>query len=60
MEKSINNSIKLKKNVSVHFEIKFIVSGEWYEMHAYHGDEGLTIYAHNINELKKTICPKED
>ncbi|MEN4017261.1 MAG: PAS domain S-box protein [Methanobacterium sp.] len=49
-----------KENVPVHFEIKSIVSEEWYEMHAYPGDEGLTVYAHNINELKKAICPKED
>lgn len=49
-----------KENVPVHFEIKSIASGEWYEIHAYPGDEGLTVYAHNINELKKAICPKED
>jgi|GEM_PF-4728013 len=40
--------------------MKSIASGEWYEIHDYPSKEGLTVYAHNINELKKAICLQED
>jgi len=49
-----------EENVSVHFEIKSVSTGEWYEIHAYPSKERLTVYAHNINELKKAICPPEN
>lgn len=49
-----------KENISVHFETKSISTGEWYEIHAYPSEEGLNVYAHNINELKKAICPPEN
>ncbi|MGZ7068453.1 MAG: PAS domain S-box protein, partial [Methanobacterium sp.] len=41
-----------KENVPIHFEAK-AVSGDWFEVHAYPHPEGLTVYAHNINERKK-------
>ena len=44
------------ENISVHFETKSILTGEWYEIHAYPSKGGLTVYAHNINEFKKEIC----
>lgn len=47
-----------KENISVHFETKSILTGEWYEIHVYPSKEGLTVYAHNINEFKKEICPE--
>ena len=49
-----------KENISVHFETKSLSTGEWYEVHAYPSKEGLTVYAHNINELKGAICPPEN
>jgi PAS domain S-box-containing protein len=48
------------ENISVHFETKSLSTGEWYEVHAYPSKEGLTVYAHNINELKGAICPPEN
>ena len=49
-----------EENIPVHFEIKSPLSGEWYEIHVYPAETGLTVYVHNIDELKKAECPSEN
>jgi len=42
-----------KENIPVHFEYKSTVTGEWYEIHAFPSEKGLTVYGHDITERKK-------
>ena len=57
-EKTYKQYSKAKEeNIPVHFETKSASSGEWYELHVYPSEEGLTVYAHNIDKLKRAECP---
>lgn len=42
-----------KENVSVHFESKSKVTGEWYEIYIYPHPDGLSVYSHDITDRKK-------
>ena len=42
-----------KENITVHFETKSLVTGDWFEVNAFPHPDGLTVYLHNITDRKK-------
>ncbi len=42
-----------KENIPVNFESKSLVSGDWFEVHAFPHPEGLSVYLHNITDRKE-------
>ena len=42
-----------KENITVRFEAKSLVTGDWFEVNAFPHPDGLTVYLHNITDRKK-------